>query len=100
MKELKERLVLVSKPVRELDESELNSAFGGVMADTPIWMAVTQLLLEEFEAKIDETAHPETIRDYGELASAAGGMAALGQFYAQLSNRFKAAHQIAPREEA
>jgi hypothetical protein len=100
MKELKERLVAVSKPVRELDESELNSAFGGVMADSPIWMAVTQLLLEEYEAKINETMHPQTIADYGSLAGAAGGMQALNAFYGQLNDRFKAAHQIAPREEA
>jgi hypothetical protein len=97
MKEIKERLVLVTKPVRELNEGELKSAFGGVMDDTPIWMAVRQLLLEEYEAKINLAAHPEVIKDHGALASVAGGIEALGQFYGQLNTRFEEAHKLAPK---
>jgi hypothetical protein len=99
METIKERLVPVAKPVRELNESELRHAFGNVQLDSPIWLAVTQMLLEEYQAHIDETGHRETAKDYGTLAAAAGGMEALGQFYAKLIDRFADAHKVAPRRE-
>ena len=99
MKAIKERLVLVGKPVRELGESELRAAFAGLSVDSPIWLAITQIILEEYQAKIDEVGHPETVKDYGTLAATAGGVEALGQFYAKLVDRFAEVRGIVPKPE-
>lgn len=97
MSETKERLVFAAAG-RKLDESELRAAFAGVQDDTPIWQAMQQLLLEEFENTINDTGILAS-GDHGPLAASAGGMEALGQFYAKLQDHFNDAHEVRPKEE-
>ena len=92
-------VVRAAEGSRNLDESELRAAFESVHADTPIWQAIQQLLLEALEDQIDHTAALAGNPEHGPLAASAGAMEAIGHFYDGLKKRFEAAHEIQPRGE-
>lgn len=93
----KEELVFAPANRRHLDESELRDAFASVHEDTPIWIAIRQLFLQELQNMIMATG-ARASSDPGDLAASAGAMEEIADFYGRLLDRFEDAHAIGPRE--
>ncbi len=84
------RRVPVLLPDRQLDEAELRNALANAKG-SPIWDAVLQVLMENYQAAQSQVSTPGMAADPGSLAHAVGGMSLLGDAIGELQDRARGA---------